>query len=506
MLGQSDLGLAIPVQFKANLWSVQKRIASAISVPRSKVIVPSCNASGKTMSAARIALAFYEAYTPGAPCAICGGPCGGGKVITTSSKHEHLRDNLWGEIRSAYKRAEDQGLEPQGNLLPADLRLEDGPNHLLIGQSSSTAEGMQGYHAAHKLIIGDEATAVDDEVQLAITRLLATGDSRLLLIFNPTDTGTYAAKMARASNTTVIPITAWDTPNFTGEPVPPGANLITPAFLDDLKAQGMGPGTFEWVTSIEAKFWDMSDDRLIAPAWYDQAEARPPYYGTRQIGVDMASYGSDENVIAFREGGTLKEIRPYPSMRQDSFWRGPVLSAVMDFDPDYLVYDADGVGAGVIGEAEAVHRKMRGGTQVIAFRGGKKASTQYLNARSAWYWALRRRFEHGTLMLEAKDPKLREQLLELHYSITQEGKIRVETKSEMKKRGVSSPDRADAIMYAFALAEDLPMPHDPKPKLAEETFGLTDHSEAALWERLGASTLGGRQADVNPVFGVSDDY
>src|SRR5258705_552806 len=80
----------------------RRRVARAISVPRAKVVVPSCNASGKTHLAARLALAFYDSFKPGTPCDICGGPCGGAKVITTSSKWDHLHDNLWGEIRMAY--------------------------------------------------------------------------------------------------------------------------------------------------------------------------------------------------------------------------------------------------------------------------------------------------------------------------------------------------------------------------------------------------------------------
>src|SRR5690606_3531471 len=111
---------------------------------------------------------------------------------------------------------------------------------------------------------------------------------------------------------------------------------------EDLKAQGMGPGTFEWETSIEAKDWDLGDDLLIPPAWYDLSKTQAPVLGTgtRQLGVDIAAYGSDENIIAFRDGNQVTEIRAFPSMQVSHYVNGPVMRAVLDFSPDVIVYDA----------------------------------------------------------------------------------------------------------------------------------------------------------------------
>jgi hypothetical protein len=511
LLGQYDLGAAIEVMTGEHLWSVQQKIASRLSRFRAKVAVPSCNASGKTYLAARLALAFYNAYTPGTPCVQCdptgtNGGCRGAKVITTSSKETHLRDNLWGEIRAAYPKIKERGLHIPGHLYEGDLRLvDDESNHFIIGQSAASAEGMQGYHAAHKLIIGDEATSVDDEVQLAITRLLASSDSRILLIYNPTTPDTYASKMARSGSYETIRITAWDTPSFTGEPMPPGANLITKEFLEDLERQGMGPGTFEWVTSIEARDWDLGDDLLVPAAWYDlAAKNRVPILGTgvRQLGVDIAAYGSDENVIAVRDGRQIIDIRTFPSMRTDSYVQGPVTSAVLDYSPDILVYDADGVGAGAIGYFEDL-TQIAPRLQVIGFRGGKGHPGRFINQRSASYWSLRRRFQNQAIDVAVNDDKLREQLIDIHYTVTPQGDIRVETKQEMRKRGVSSPDRADGVMYAFAYAEELATNADGRTETLAERLGLADHSEEAMWKSL---TDRYPKRDVNPVLGVPDDW
>src|SRR5690349_21451192 len=87
VLGQASLGAWIEVATGNELWNIQNEVADELSVPRAKVAVPSCNASGKTFLAARLALAFYDAYTPGAPCMQCDptgtrGGCRGSKVLT----------------------------------------------------------------------------------------------------------------------------------------------------------------------------------------------------------------------------------------------------------------------------------------------------------------------------------------------------------------------------------------------------------------------------------------
>lgn len=511
-LGQADLGAHIEIATGKKLWSVQRRIARAVSVPRSKVVVPSCNASGKTHLAARIALAFFDSFKPGTPCDICGGPCGGAKVITTSSKWEHLKDNLWGEMRIAYPLMVDRvGFD--GRMLPGDLRLEGAPNWFILGQVAEKEEGFQGYHAAHKLIIGDEATSISEAVAHGITGLLASGDSRLFLIFNPTTADTYAANMSRAPGVETIQITAWDTPHFTHEEVPEGSNLITPRFLEELKAQGMGEGTYEWTTRVQAKFWDMADDNLIAHPWIQQCYETQPYEGMRALGIDLATYGTNENVITYRDGNEIVWQRIFPSMRMDNFWQGPVLSVVMEVQPNYVIYDADGVGAGVIGEVEMIQRKMvRWAGQVLPFRGAYGVEGRFRNNRSMWWWALRRRLEHGALHIRMHDAKLEGQLLQLRYSITNSGEIRVETKDEMRKRNLESPDRADSMMYACALSEDLPVHEVRKPRMAERTFGVTDFSEEAMWGRVGNELDrqdGGadkRRWELNPVLGVPDDW
>ncbi len=526
-LGQADLGAWVIAARGLELWSIQRDILTGLSVPRSKIIVPSCNASGKTFIAAQAAIAFYDAYTPGTPCQQCDptgtkGGCRGCKVLTTSSKEIHLKDNLWGEIRMALADLARKGIEIPGVLAPADTMLIDSwGNHFLRGQVATKEEGFQGYHAAHKLIIGDEATAVSTEVARGMTSLMATADTRLLLIFNPTTNDTYAAKMARSKNVTNIKITAFNTPHFTQEHIPEGSNLTTPAFLQDLIDQGMGPGSYEWTTRILADFWDLGEDVLIPPGWVEAAKARESLLlGTVGMGVDLAPYGTAENGIGIRRGDNLVSIQGSPSMRVDHFINGDpehpeklsdVRRAVRDYGPWVIVYDADGVGAGTTGEWVRLHewaikqRFMLPESQIIPFRGGKAVNDSFTNARSAWWWSLRKRYERGGIAMQVLDPKTDQQLSQMTYSITNEGKIRVETKEEMRNRGLTSPDRADTIMYTFAFSEELPNPKlQPDSQFVVTAGYATDRSEDAMWQR-DLDPRRRQPREVNPVTGIPDE-
>lgn len=502
MAGQVDLGVWTEAATGSGLWSVQRRIATGTSAERARVAVPSCTASGKTWLAGRLALAFFDAYTPGVPCTICGGPCGGSKIITLASTFDHLRDVLWGEIRTTAAQLANRGILIPGRMgVGQTLRLDDGPDHLIFGASPREAERLQGFHGAHILVLGDEATALPEEVTQGLVSSLSTGDARMLLIANPTTPDTWFAQQARSTRTNTIKITAWDTPLFSGEPTPPGSYLLTPDYLEELKAAGMGPGTYDWTTKVEADFWDLSDDALVPEAWYDRALQAEPIPGVRTLGVDLAPYGSNENVIAFRDGNQVVRVSAYPSMRPDTFWEGPVTDAVRAFAPHYLIYDADGVGSGVIGYAEKAARGLldRGHVvELLPFRGGVSVGTKFTNARSAWWWSLRRLFENDAIAIRVHDPKLREQTTKLKYSITANGDIRVETKQELRKREKGDLDRADAIMYAFALQDALPIPgNTPNPSESIVAWAGVADRAPDLMIRRDKGRIAGRRRDFD---------
>ena len=70
-------------------------------------------------------------------------------------------------------------------------------------------------------------------------------------------------------------------------------------------------------------------------------------------------------------------------------------------------------------------------------------------ARDEWGWMLRERFRDWQIAIDPADDILAAQLSSLRYGYDSRGRVKVESKADMKKRGLPSPDRADGLMLAF---------------------------------------------------------
>ena len=114
-----------------------------------------------------------------------------------------------------------------------------------------------------------------------------------------------------------------------------------------------------------------------------------------------------------------------------------------------MAVDADGLGAGVY------DRLIELGHAVGEIRGGKAPiePEDFVNARSEWFRNLRKLFEDGEIDIDPHDEELAKQLGKIRWKMTSSGKIAVESKDDMRRGAVPSPDRADALAYAFAQVE-----------------------------------------------------
>ena len=74
---------------------------------------------------------------------------------------------------------------------------------------------------------------------------------------------------------------------------------------------------------------------------------------------------------------------------------------------------------------------------------------RYRNLKAQLYWSLRERFQNGEVSGLDDDVSIM-QLASIRYEINPRGQVQIESKDEARKRGVKSPDRAEALMLAFA--------------------------------------------------------
>lgn len=161
------------------------------------------------------------------------------------------------------------------------------------------------------------------------------------------------------------------------------------------------------------------------------------------IGVDVARFGDDKSVIYVRQGLATVEIRKFNQTDLFQFSEN-VMASMTKHKPDAVFVDDVGVGAGVVDIIKAREFSVSG------INGGSKPrdESMFVNKRAEMWWSLREWLASGASIPE--DPELREELAAPVYSYDAANRVKLEKKEDMKARGVSSPDIADALALTFA--------------------------------------------------------
>lgn len=196
---------------------------------------------------------------------------------------------------------------------------------------------------------------------------------------------------------------------------------------------------------VYGEFPSQGDDQFIGPHLVNEAFKRPKYRDPEApivIGVDPARGGADSTVIAVRQGRDLVEIRRY---RGDDTMTvvGHVIEAIEDFKPVLTVIDEGGLGYGILDRLTEQRYKVRG----VNFGWKAKNPIMWGNKRAELWGAMRDWLKSASVK---EDRQLRADLTGPKTKPDSSGTIFLESKKDMKARGLASPDAADAIAVTFA--------------------------------------------------------
>jgi hypothetical protein len=330
-----------------------------------------------------------------------------------------------------------------------EWKLDDG---VLVGWGRKPADtdqhGFQGIHRRYVLVILDEACGIPEQLWTAVEAITTGADCRILAIGNPDDPNTEFGNVCKpGSGWNVIRISGFDTPNFTDEPFPEHLRplMLSPEWVEDKKRR-WGETSPRYIAKVLGEFPEVGDDTLISPRWIEAAQQRTLDPGPHTVlAVDVARFGSDSTVLALVQGPVVRIVGEYAKQRTTET-TGRVIAAKREHGADEIRVDGVGVGAGVVdGLVEAGH-------DVVDMQSGAAAldSEHFANARAEWWWGLRQRFEDGDIDIDPDDDELAAQLGAMKYKFTARGQIVIESKDDMRKRGLPSPDRADAVMLGEA--------------------------------------------------------
>lgn len=468
---------------KMGEWVTRDQAAIMRSVVEHRyTAVPSCHDVGKSYTASRLVAWWLDSH-----------PKGEAFVVTTAPTAAQVGAILWREIGKAHRKANLFGYVTGANEWKMG---HQGAASELIAYGRKPADydatGFQGIHARFVLVIMDEACGIPQLLYDAVDSLATNEHARVLAVGNPDDPSSHFHVVCKpGSGWNVIRIDALTSPRFTREEVAqhpvlksyminegiPPTDEVIPEELKDLlvsptwvaeRLKRWGPNSPIFQSKVRGRFPNVTTDTLINPHWLTLAAARElePTPTAAKMGADVARYGTDRSVLILRQGGHCRVIEEI-SYGPVTEFAGVIMRRGFEHQmagakfPVVCVDDV-GVGGGV------TDMLKEQGVPVVPIIGGAAAvqklpngKSRFVNKRSELWWNMREAFagpsgtgEDGWLDIDPADDDLMGQLSNIKYKINSHGQIAVESKDEMKARGVSSPDRGDAL--AYALAPDLP--------------------------------------------------
>jgi len=226
---------------------------------------------------------------------------------------------------------------------------------------------------------------------------------------------------------------------------------VSKTTYDNIIAQ-FGPDSNEAKVEVYGQFPSLGDNQFIGTTLVDNALARKRYNDKTAsvvIGVDVARFGSDKTVIWVRKGNDRMAVTKHAGLDNMQV-AGKVIEAIRLHKPDLTIVDEGGLGAGVVDRLIEQGYNVRG----VNF-GSKSENVIWGNKRTEMWGEMREWLRTASLGSDGgnavQDNKtLKNDLCGPEYRMTSSGATILESKEVMKKRGIASPDEADALAITFA--------------------------------------------------------
>jgi phage terminase large subunit len=380
------------------------------------------------------------------------------KIVCTAPTKAQLSDVLWAEIG---KWLEKSLLKFVLKWTKTKLYMKGREDRWFATMRTATrAENMQGFHEDNMLFIVDEASGLEDTIMEAIFGTLSGGEeNRLLMCGNPTKThGAFfdSHNKDRAEYRT-HKVSSLDSPRTSKENI---------AMLK----RKYGEGSDVYRVRVEGEFPRGAADAFITLEAAEAAKLREIYEYDEEdkcykvpllspepikIGVDVARFGDDETVIATRKGYFVFPLRIYHNL--DTM---DVAGCAMKEAKKYFKWcekhekniviriDDTGLGGGVTDRLKQVVRENEYPIDIVPINFASAGDSKYDGIVSLMYGHFKKNILEFVQLPDDQD--LIAQLSVRRYQINSDGRIKLESKKEMKARGLKSPDRAEAVIMAFA--------------------------------------------------------
>lgn len=406
-----------------------------------RVTARSGHGTGKSFSLALIALCWLYARH--------------GLVVTTATTWKQVEDVLWAEVGRLFRRARVPLPAAAGHPLTTELKVEEG--WFAVGRSTNDPTAFQGIHHPDLLVIIDEAPGVPNAIHEAIGSLATGSRNHIVEVGNPTQSSGEFYEHHRRGHWHRLHLNCLNHPNvLLGREVIPGA--VTVEWVAEMRER-YGEDSPVYQSRVLGDFPVMAASAVIPLPWAEASMATERMAAALQraeaarepltFAVDVARYGDNRNVVAIRRGDAIIGLEDWGQVSTMET-AGRIIRLAEEHRPDLILIDEVGVGGGVL------DRLQEQGYPVLGFHSGKPAASRslYANRRAEAWWRLREGLEKGRIALPYHDILLGD-LTSPKYLLTSNGKIVIESKEDMRRRGEASPDFGDAVVMAFAADGDI---------------------------------------------------
>lgn len=360
------------------------------------------------------------------------------KTIMTAPTAGQLFDALFAEVKFWVNRLP----EPIRNLFEVfsdRIVLKSQPEASFMSARTSSAdkpEALAGIHSEHVLLIADEASAIPEQVYESAAGSMSGEHACTVLIGNPTrNSGLFFKTHHQLSDSWYcLHVSCLDSKRVSADFVQQISNTY-------------GEESNAYRVRVLGEFAVGDDDTLIGGDVVDAAFVRdievdrdsPIIYG-----VDVARFGDDRTVICKRRGNVVLEFKSWAG-RDLMETVGWVANESEIDNPAEINVDSIGLGAGVADRLRELGYNVRDVNVSEAAAMNPKA----FKLRDDLWMSVRDWLNQRACKLPPSD-ELRQELVSPRYTFQSNGKLKVESKGEMKKRGMRSPDFADSLCLTFA--------------------------------------------------------
>ena len=369
-------------------------------------------------------------------------PC---KVLVTGSNFDQLKVTLWAEV-SAWLARLPEPIRREWVFMAEGLQMKATPEEsfaALRTASKDRAQGLAGFHSKHQLVVADEASAIDDAIFEVINGAMTTAGAKWLMTGNPTQRGGYFFKAFHELRGLhwCAHVSSLDSPR------------VSPEWVESQKAL-YGEHSNAYRVRVLGDFPTQAFDGVIPLDVVEGAIGRPvePIDVAPRWGVDVAGagVGGDRSALAKRQGNVLLEpIQSWSGLDPEQL-AGRITREYLDtpspMRPERVCVDGIGIGAGVAASLKHTPVPV---VQVMVSESPSQAD-RFERLRDELWWRGREWFMARDCRLPEKSDELVAELTAPKYQERPSGKLKVESKDELRARGMRSPDLADAFLLTFA--------------------------------------------------------